>query len=369
LVMFAFMVSSVRRTHASSIFFRKIANTQSYTPEQSQIIGDQLKTKFATYEGIIRNDHLDHGMVVGRDSENNIVDECDSLLFSSLRFVALDKAGESKGAKDAWTAIRASRSSDGFFIRHPRCNQPASRDMILGVLLALTQHPPGWQSIVAEMVSSATANFGFFADGPIYVSYMSPGLAALFRHLAIDAGISEAALPTWLNESFSTLEIDAPSSAAGYESHLVALTLWVEMELSHSKNSRVVRSPEFHFGPLQRLFAAKSLRDHRREWLADQLLEADRSNLFFRYLRLETADAISADMRTRLAEELLKMPQFPNDRLPGDCDRRADYLWQRHSREYQPQKTVCTQSFSGVDFLWMAALLWPETHSENATRR
>ena len=28
------------------------------------------------------------------------------------------------------------------------------------------------------------------------------------------------------------------------------------------------------------------------------------------------------------------MPQFPEGRLPANCDRRADYMWQRSSREY-----------------------------------
>ena len=94
----------------------------------------------------------------------------------------------------------------------------------------------------------------------------------------------------------------------------------------------------------------------RRAFAAGELYRLDPENLFFEYLYLKTAGALTYASKARLLTRLLAMPQYPVERLPQDCDRQADYLWQRSSAEYTGKKT-CKESFHGVDFLWMAALL------------
>jgi hypothetical protein len=80
--------------------------------------------------------------------------------------------------------------------------------------------------------------------------------------------------------------------------------------------------------------------------------------MFFRWLQYEAADAMSPKAKKKLLEELLGMEMFPKNRLPTTCERKADYLWQRNSVEYVPRDhKLCSEIFSGVDFIWMASLL------------
>jgi hypothetical protein len=58
--------------------------------------------------------------------------------------------------------------------------------------------------------------------------------------------------------------------------------------------------------------------------------------------------------------------QFPDNRLPMNCDRKADYLWQRNTNEAFEASEECTKSFHGIDFLWMAALLTEQEHTLNS---
>ncbi len=96
----------------------------------------------------------------------------------------------------------------------------------------------------------------------------------------------------------------------------------------------------------------------RLNWITYRLFSADPDNLFYRFLYLRSINALTTPARIRMMDALLAMPQFPATRLPTSCDRRADFLWQRDSREYylQSREPYC-QHFNGVDFLWMAANL------------
>jgi hypothetical protein len=157
---------------------------------------------------------------------------------------------------------------------------------------------------------------------------------------------------------FSTLEVDAWMAQPGYTAHLNALTLWIELELTDHQPRSALRSIseliDTAFGPL----GTPKINDQRWVWAGHQLARLDRSNLFFEYMELRSAGALTWKTQALLLQKLLDMPQFPDDRLPRNCDRRADYLWQRHSVEYVPRpKAGCVETFHGVDFLWMVALL------------
>jgi hypothetical protein len=76
-------------------------------------------------------------------------------------------------------------------------------------------------------------------------------------------------------------------------------------------------------------------------------------------------NAMNSNLAHKMLEDLLAMPQFPVDQLPTNCDRKADYLWQRKSEEYQPRSSNCHITYNGTDFLWMTALLLEEVNQSN----
>lgn len=351
-------------TAGMSAFYREyFARILPSEAHELAYLEEQTRRRALLYETSIRQSHLDHGMVVNRSAVGDRVDQCDSLLFSSLRFVALKKLGLEGEAAVAWNAIRASRSGGKWF-RHPECtHKSTSRDMIIGVLAALTQRPDGYREMLSELMKYVEANAGFIGDGPFYVSYLSPGLAEILRHFARIEAITESMLPPVIRYGFSTMELDTYTANVGYESHLLALVLWIEqelkrIELAESRGNNQLRALPLPLERFTRALWGVKVLQQRWPWLAQRLVDRDAKNLFFRWLRLSTADALTSRARLAMLRELDAMPQFPEDRLPDSCDRRADYLWQRASIEYQSQETSrCRYRFSGVDYLWMASLL------------
>jgi hypothetical protein len=79
--------------------------------------------------------------------------------------------------------------------------------------------------------------------------------------------------------------------------------------------------------------------------------------LFFDWLEYKVNGLYDVNSEIKLLSELLSMPQFPAVRLPRDCDRAADYIWQRRDKEAIPLARECGRTYAGVDFLWMAAIL------------
>ncbi len=314
--------------------------------------------KAILYEELINENHLYHGMIVNRGLDGSIHSECDSLLFSALRFVALDRLGWKDDAAEAWQAM-LSVNEDGRWYRHPKCRRRwTSRDMIVGVLAALVQNPPEYKKYTEELIAYIGKNDGYIGTGPFYVSMMSPGLGEIIRLLSVQADIDEVELPTDIRYGFSTIEFDAIAGRRGFTAHLNALTLWIERELIFG-NSHKPRSIAGFLDNLMGHLADHSFEKQRQQWVAGKLVELDQKNMFFRWLQLLAADAISPRIRYEFLNELMSMPQFPLDRLPQNCDRKADYLWQRDSREYQPipLKAKCSEEYPGVDFLWMLSMI------------
>jgi hypothetical protein len=341
-------------------YFARILPSEAH---ELAYLEERTRQRALAYEKMISDEHLDHGMVVNREADGDRSDECDSLLFSSLRYVALKKMGLDADADAAWGAIRASRSGGKWF-RHPQCaHKSTSRDMIIGVLAALTQRPEGYREMLSELMVYLGEHGGYVGDGPFYVSYLSPGLAEILRHFARLEGIPDDELPPVVRYGFSTMELDTYMSRIGFQSHLLALVLWIEQELkrievAEAKHGEEVRALPLTLERFTRALWGVKVGEQRWPWLAQRLVDRDAKNLFFRWLRLSAADALSSRARLVMLRELDAMQQFPESRLPDSCDRRADYMWQRSSGEYAARsKGVCLRRFSGVDYLWMASLL------------
>jgi hypothetical protein len=310
------------------------------------------------YEAEIGRSHLVDGMVVNRGSTGEMLDQCDSLLFSAIRYVSLDKLEWHDKAADAWRAIEGSRDN-GAWLRHPRCYRSISRDMLLGLLLAMTRRPDGYEQHLNHLMNEIDQNGGFFGTGPVYVSYLSPGLARLMAAIAKQGRATSKTIPESVSTGYSTAELEVMITPAGYTSHLGGLTAWLEMELI-SQGRIIDDSGPTILGAADKLVAAFvpfAMESQRLDWITDRLTKADPTNLFFRYLRLRSANALSLPIRLDLLKELLSMKQFPTDRLPMNCDRKSDYLWQRDDKSVNYDPIPCQVEYAGVDFLWMAALL------------
>lgn len=320
------------------------------------------KERALLYETLLEAQNLSSGLVVGRDLRSGApTSVCDSLLFSSLRFVALEKLGEHEKAAEAFAEIDRHNYWKGRFIRHPDCRRKSSsRDMIVGLMAALTLEPSEHNETFAKLMGIISRTGGLVDDGPFYVSRLTPGLLELLKLMAIVRDYPVEAWPPSLRLGFSTVEFDSWVAAPGFRAHLNAMTLWVELEIlkKHPDAELQMRSLSAvldQFSPSWGL----GFQMQRRHFAANSLYELDADNLFFDYLRLRTAGALSYRERSRLLRTLLSQKAFPEDRLPRDCDRAADYMWQRHSVEYKPKK-VCHEQFAGVDFLFLAGLLIAE---------
>ncbi len=323
-------------------------------------------TRTVLYDELIKRDMLLDGMVVNLNASRRPEGECDSLLFSSLRYYALASMGLKERATEAWASIKASR--DGAqWLRHPRCSKSLSRDMIMGVLVALKANPENGTVLFRTMLSEIDRRGGFVGDGPFYVSWLSPGIAGLLRMEAERRHVPFEEWPWILKQSFSSIEYDAMFLQEGYVSHLAALDLW--LEIKHSK-SREGFNPRSFFGAIERLVTLEksldtSLDVQRRQWISGRLRALHPENIFYRWLDHETFGTLTNQNQEHLLADLLSMSQFPMTRLPMNCDRRADYLWQRRHAEFSGGTDLCTRTFSGVDFLWMASLLGAGTDEQD----
>ena len=336
------------------------AQSSRHDLQEIEILKRKILERVQLYEQQIKKHHLKNGMLVNRRVNGEVIDQCDSLLFSSIRYVALKKLGYTQKAEVAWEAI-SKNQNEGKWFRHPTCRHHTSRDMIVGLLIALSQFPLQGKKNLQQFFNYVEKNSGYFGDGPIYVSYLSPGLAESFRRLSKLHNIED--FPKVVQFGFSTLEIDSFFIDKGYRSHLVALQIWLELEtqilFAQKGLWRGPRSFMWEIGKFFSPFTMENMYQQRREWLAQKLLEVDPKNLFFRWLRLKSAGMFDQKAQVMMMKELLAMPQFPEQQLPMNCHRKADYLWQRGSDEFEPGGS-CSMKFNGVDFLWMASLLFDQ---------
>lgn len=334
---------------------------KSYSPSQRVVIIAEARRRSALYETQIQARHLVNGMVVNRNLDGVATSVCDSLLFSGIRYVALKKLGFHLSAANAWDAIVASRENDGRFLRHPLCKNPMSRDMFIGVLIALTQSPPESETILRDTINRLATNVGFFDDGPLYLSYLTPGLTEAVRKLSIAHGLTWPGRSHLIDYGFSTVELNSMYLDDDFRAHLVALVAWLEGESKELYQRRGMvtdhKSPTFEVSKALTGFTMAPIYEQRLGWVATKLLNLNGKNLFYRLLYLDSNGGLTETTALTMLEELLTMRQFPSGHLPMNCDRGADYLWQRQAAEYAADSVNCSEEYAGVDFLWMAALL------------
>ena len=318
----------------------------------------RARNRALLYDGLIEKNHLVGGLVVNRGRDHEILDECDSLLFSSVRWVSLRKFGWEERSLRALDSLRKAQV-EGDWIRHPECpDRVLSRDMLMGVLIVLSQYPANFVEDLGRLISRIDLGGGYFSNGPSYVSYLTPGLGKIIRMLANTAKTDFGEIPIVIKDGYSTNEWSLLVMKPGYEAHLAGLSLWLEIEIGKaSESAEYLRFWEHVTSGLIRVFSGKDPFRQVHQWGALRLLQVDSRNLFFRYLWFRSIGALNGKVASQLLAELLSMPQFPQDRLPDSCDRSADFLWQRRSDEYDEINPSCHRRFSGTDFLWMASLL------------
>lgn len=329
----------------------------------------EAKARVDVYENQLQEDNLLDGMVVYSQADGGVNHVCDSLLFSSLRFVALKKLGLTQEANNAWKAIRQSKLGS-YWIRHPQCSHtPTSRDMVIGLSAAISQTPEDYEKELFSLMNHIRMKKGFVSDSAPYVGYATPSLQEALRrmsHSQFDRDDENNALmPFGGNLSFSTLELDVLMLPDGFPTHLLALLTWIELEQNAKHKElgsyRGTRSITWEIGKWLDPLTFEKVHQQRMQWITSKLISYNSSNLFFQYLYLRSHNALNKNTKQLLLQRLLSMEQFPKDRLPMNCDRKADYLWQRSKAEYTKRSNQnprsCTVQFPAVDFLWMASLL------------
>jgi hypothetical protein len=316
------------------------------------------RRKALLYDDLIIRSQLLRGLVVNRSTEfSDPLDICDSLLFSAIRWTSLQKLGWARRALPALNAIRTSHV-EGEWFRHPQCHGLSlSRDMLTGILMLISQDPVGSKDDLRRLIERIREGGGFFSSGPSYVSYLTPGLGKIMTRLAQKAGIHIAELPATIRDGYSTNEVSLLWIKPGFEAHLAALSLWLELELDGNRPFERANLLHALLNALVSPFSVADPIKQAHEWTAFRLVQIDPRNLFFRYLRFRVIGALNQVVAMQLLDELLAMRQFPDAHLPRSCDRTADYLWQRGSHEYDQIELSCSKSFHGTDFLWMVALL------------
>lgn len=327
------VVFKLRFLHTSQRFLKEWS---THLQKPTYLI-KEARERVSLYEKRSKSVHMRNGMI-GNHNLFRLTGLCDSLLFSSLRFVALHKMGMSKDADEAWKYIRQSRKEDGTWLRHPSCHEDLSKDMLMGVLSALTQRPKEWNLLLRDLAKHLNSHSGYFDDGPLYLSFATPSVKE-----SIDDLLKLMDLPPteFMTLDIPTLEFEVFYIPKGFESHLLGLHVWLNGEI---RNLYAEKGLRYDYHPL------------RGPWIASWLYATNPKNLFFKWLFLNELGLMNKQVRLHLLEELLEMPEFPKDRLPWNCDRKADYLWQRSDKEHRPLAN-CSVEFNGADFLWMTGLL------------
>lgn len=208
---------------------------------------------------------------------------------------------------------------------------------------------------IERFMSTTADHYGFFDNGTPSVSLLSPGLARMIADLSLISGVKLTDQPRIFRLSFSTTELDSLFVGRGYMAHLQALTVLLGMEIADLRDaggSRRARAANLRLGTAPR--------DLRTRHLSRQLTDLDPGNLFFRFLWMKSSGALTDQRTADLAEELLTMPFFPAEGSPDACKRGADYLWQRDSATWSSVSSgdCGARIYPGVDFLWMASLLF-----------
>lgn len=354
------IIASSVATHASDQSLVMWSKSLKPVAIHEQIdLANQVLERVKLYEILIKDQHLSAGMIITRSLiDRSEMDQCDSLLFSSIRYVALKKLGFRSDAEAAWLAIERSRKN-GIWLRHPNCSKKSiSRDMLTGVLLALLQNPLRSKEYLQSLVNQIDQKSGYFSHGPVYVSYLTPGLGKIIRLLGDHYGIPTDSFPDIVKRGYSTNELSVILLKPGYEAHLAGLALWLELELENVLKIREKPGNlEYLYNFLIRPFSKREMNSQSFSWTAKRLFEIDHHNLFFTYLRLRAAGAMNAQTASILLKKLVIMREFPTNQLPSDCERRADYAWQRSPKNLQTKSLRCNYQFPGVDFIWMASLL------------
>ena len=288
-------------------------------------INKALINKFNLYEKNIEKNFLESGMVVGRElhGEKRIpADLCDSLLFSSLRYYALNRLYFNNMAYEAWRGI-LSAYVNGQWYRHPDClDTPISRDMFLGIMLLTNEDHPDSDKLLDNLTEIIDLNNGFFSFKHRLVSYLSPGLAKTYGKVLKNRNLKNSFVA---DKGFSTYFIEKPFLERDYRTHLLALHIFIEISL-YEKFQEPIES-----------------------WVEDasnKIYELDKDNQFYKFLKFKTMylkGLIDYDnFKSRLEEIkyfLLKSRYFPSDTSPSYCTRGSDYLWQRTSDEWPKIRT------------------------------
>ena len=316
----------------------------------------------------IQKHYLYKGGVVERDSKMNPEGLCDSLLFTSLRYVSLVKLGLKENYQKAFDDLLRFEQPplSGRWIRHPDCpNHQLSRDMFLGLLLALNENPSKKEArkIYLRTLKRVEKNNGWISRPRFSVGLLTGSMRENMRLLAIKLDIDPEAHDV-TRYSFSERDFTLPITPRGFQLHLHGLGLLLEeslrKELSVRKKVKIRSITTSAAWFLDSLFREKRnlgpiFEGYRYKVLTKRLYEKDINNYFFEFLFKHSFDLPYLKTSLMAKDYLSFLPS--RARIHSSCDRNADYLWQRDSRQWDKTEVgFCSRTYSGVDVLFMNAL-------------
>lgn len=273
----------------------------------------RLQAKFQTYSKLYE----------GALDAAGFVEGCDGLLFTSL-LVASGLNHDIAQAESSEQPGRWYRSADHSCYPSGRSRSSISRDMLLGLSLALWQTSDG--SAVNRFLLYSQKNKGVLGDAIdgeelAGAATMSPGLLSLYSELDYLLNGRTSANRGYFPE--------LGKGFAGFEAHLMALRLILKSAL---------------YG---------GLIDTDFNLIASQVSTQPQNALFQTIYH-----AFTDGDGSKAADILLDEKYFPSDSLPGSAQRCELYLWQRdqNSKDWQPCASE-NQTFPAVDFFWVYALL------------
>jgi hypothetical protein len=350
------------------------------------------------------------------DDASDFMDQCDSLLFSSLKIYSMILIGRNDQTplghrialqKDVLRDTREllgskNFSSDGFLVRHPNCrNLGISRDMISGLALLATtldgeaKRRPFQHEEYEELTSQIRLDVrrSLVAGGGLFISPLWRDMifGSLINPTVISMIFPSASPPFYLAND-TGLIMPEPK---GYVSHLNAITIMFEMEQRRNANNYHERSATLVDNFVsQNLWDEKEIEqisNQRQLKLTKKLYESDRDNLLFRalyykaiidsltetsyqdmkaghkFVQESVLGELKQDLAGALMMELKGMELeglFPRNQLPSTSHggRLEDYLWQRESSTWADKKNTAPLesreiTWPGVDYTVLSAVI------------
>lgn len=271
---------------------------------------ETLRPKYELYQSFVAGKQDPDGFIN--------VQECDSLLFSSLI-----------GTGRLPVSVEKARDAGGAWFRRPLTYAPCypgssgssiSRDMFLGLFLYIWYNKR--LELAEQIFSYGEANNWKMGEGDITRIYLTPALQATLAEIIARLGGEN-------HKVARALPVILTDGNRGFAAHLDVLLILLRGDMIGSISADNLKVLESH-------------------------LSRNAKNGFFAYVYHKFLDGD----QSQAVSVLLDPGLFPSDRLPTNQDHKEPYLWQREfDDDWQPSADPLVEH-AGADFYFLASQLF-----------